>query len=71
MTVSLLPYVDFVDGSKCNTQNLASAAWEIYMPIDELISLHGICLKCATNNITEYSAIIELLSESISLVLDA
>jgi ribonuclease HI len=71
MSVSLLPYVGFVDGASHSTQNLASAAWEIYMPIDELISLHGICLRRATNNIVEYSAIIELLSESISLVFDA
>jgi hypothetical protein len=67
MMVSLLPYVDFADGASCSTHNLASVAWEIYMPIDELISLHGICRRHATNNIEEYSAVIELLSESISL----
>ena len=71
MLTSFLPYVDFSDGASHSTWNLASVACAIYMPIDELISLHGICLRCATNDITEYSAIIELLSEAISLVLDA
>jgi ribonuclease HI len=67
MSVSPLPYVGFVDGASHSTQNLASVAWEIYMPTDELISLRGICLGRATNNIVEYSAVIELLTEAISL----
>jgi hypothetical protein len=67
MSASPLPYVGFVDGASRSTQNLASVAWEIYMPTDELISLHGICLGRATNNIVEYSAVIELLTEAISL----
>jgi ribonuclease HI len=67
MSTLPLPYVGFVDGASHSTQNLASVAWEIYMPTDELISLHGICLGRATNNITEYSTVIELLTEAISL----
>ena len=51
--MSSLPYIDFVDGASRSTQNLASAAWEIYAPTDELISLHGVCLGHATNNIVE------------------
>jgi hypothetical protein len=65
MSVSLLPYVGFDDGASRSTQNLTYAAWEIYRPTDELISLHGICLGRATNIIAEYSAIIELLTEAI------
>ena len=67
MSVSSLPYIGFVDGSSLSTQNLAFAAWEIYAPTDELISLHGVCLGRATNNIVEYSAVIELLTGVVSL----
>jgi ribonuclease HI len=35
--------------------------------MNELISLQGVCLGCATNNIVEYSAVIELLIDTISL----
>jgi ribonuclease HI len=66
MSASSLPYIEFFDGASYSTQNLASIAWEIYAPTDELISLHGVCLGRATNNIMEYSAIIELLNETIS-----
>jgi hypothetical protein len=61
------PISGFVDGASRSTQNLASVAWEIYAPTDELISLHGVFLGRATNNITEYSAVIELLTDVISL----
>jgi hypothetical protein len=62
-----LPYIGFADGASRSTQNLASAAWEIYAPTNELISLRGICLGQATNNIAEYSVVIELLVDAISL----
>jgi hypothetical protein len=62
-----LPYIGFADGSSRSTQNLASVAWAIYAPTNELISLRGVCLGQATNNITEYSAVIELLVDAISL----
>jgi ribonuclease HI len=62
-----LPYVGFADGASRSTQNLASAAWAIYTPTNELISLRGVCLGRATNNIAEYSAVIELLVDAISL----
>jgi hypothetical protein len=67
MSVSLLPYIGFIDGASHNTQNLASAAWAIYAPTNELISLHGIFLGRATNNIAEYSEVIELLTDVVSL----
>jgi ribonuclease HI len=67
MSVSSLPYIGFTDGASRSTQNLASAAWEIYAPTNELISLHGVCLGRATNNIVEYSAVIELLTDVVSL----
>jgi ribonuclease HI len=62
-----LPYIGFPDGASHSTQNLASAAWAIYAPTNELISLRGVCLGRATNNTAEYSAIVELLVDAISL----
>ena len=67
MSGSSLPYIGFADGASHSTRNLASAAWAIYAPTNELISLRGVCLGHATNNIAEYSVVIELLVDSISL----
>jgi ribonuclease HI len=67
MSDSFLPYIVFADGASHSTWNLASAAWAIYTPTNKLVSLQGICLGRATNNIAEYSAIIELLVDAISL----
>jgi ribonuclease HI len=67
MSESSLPYIGFADGASRSTQNLASTAWAIYTPTNELVSLRGVCLGRATNNIAEYSIIIELLVDSISL----
>ena len=41
-------------------------AWTIYAPTNDLISLHGIFLGHATNNIAEYNVVIELLTDAIS-----
>ena len=62
-----LPYIGFADGASRSTQNLASAVWVIYAPTIELVSLQGVCLGQATNNIAEYIAVIELLVDVISL----
>ena len=67
MSESSLPYIGFVDGASRSTQNLASISWAIYAPTNELISLQGVCLSRATNNIAEYKAVIKLLTNAISL----
>jgi ribonuclease HI len=67
MSESSLPYIGFADGASHSTQNLASAVWANYAPTNELVSLRGVCLGHATNNIAEYSAVIELLVDAISL----
>jgi ribonuclease HI len=67
MSESSLPYIGFVDGASHSTRNLASVVWAIYTPTNELVSLRGVCLGRATNNIAEYSVIIELLVDAISL----
>lgn len=69
MSTSLQTYIGFADGACHNTQNISSTAWVIYSPSDELVSMHGVSLSQTTNNIAEYSAVIELLSESISFVI--
>jgi hypothetical protein len=61
------PHIGFADGSSRSTHNLSYAAWEIYAPTSELISLRGVCLGHVTNNITEYSTVIKLLIDDISL----
>ena len=61
------PYVRFTDGACRSTRNLSSAAWVIYDPHGELIDLQGVCLGRTTNNVAEYSAVIELLAEAINL----
>jgi len=65
--MSVSPHIGFADGACRSTLNLSSATWAIYDPHGELIDLQGICLGQTTNNITEYSTIIDLLSEAIAL----
>ena len=59
-------YFGFVDGDSRHTWNIASAAWVIYH-FDQVVSLGGICLGLATNNMVEYHAIIGLLPQASSL----
>ena len=65
--MSIFPYVGFVDGASRNTRNLSSAAWVIYDPIGELINSQGIFLGPTTNNVVEYSTVLELLTKAINL----
>ena len=59
-------YIGFVDGASCHTQNSALAAWVIYTPMGQVLSLGGICLRPYLNNVSEYSVVIELLCDAIS-----
>jgi ribonuclease HI len=59
-------YLGFTDGASRHTQNLASVAWVIYSPEGQLVSSGGICLGPSTNNVVEYSIIIEILRDTIS-----
>jgi len=67
MSTSLQTYIGFASGACRNTRNISSAAWVIYSPPDELVSMHGVSLGQTTNNIAKYSAVIGLLSESTHL----
>ena len=64
-------YVGFTDGASRSTRNLSSASWVIYDPAHELIELQGICRGQTTDNVTEYSVFLELLTEAINLVIRA
>jgi len=66
MSIHLQTYIGFSDGTSHITQNFSFVAYAIYSPTDELVSIHGIWLGQKTNNIEEYSVVIELLSNAIS-----
>ena len=66
MTSELVVYTGFADGASHHTLNLTSVAWVIYEPSDQLLSSGSTCLGPSTNNIVEYSVIIELLLDAIS-----
>ena len=65
MSTSLQTYNGFANGACHSTQNISSVAWVIYLPTDELVSMHGVSLGQIANNIVEYSTTIELLSNAI------
>jgi len=67
MSKYLEPFVGYDDGASCSTQNLSSASWAIFAPSGKLVSFQGICIGRSTKNIAEYSVLIKLLSDSISL----
>jgi ribonuclease HI len=60
-------FVGYADSSSWHTQRLASTAWVIFTPQGQLLSSGGICLGDTTNNVVEYSAVIELLRDALSL----
>ena len=66
MSTESLVYVGYVNGANRHTQNLASAAWVIYTSTGQVLSSGGICLRPLSNNIAEYSVMIELLHDAIS-----
>ena len=59
-------FIGFADGAIHHTQHLASVAWVIYTPMGHVLSLGGVCLQPSSNNVAEYSAVIELLRDAIS-----
>ena len=66
MSTEYLVYVGYADGSSRHTQNLALTAWVIYTPMGQFFSSGGVCLWPSSNNIIEYSVMIELLHNAIS-----
>jgi hypothetical protein len=66
MSTESLVFLGFTDGASHHTQNVASVAWVIYSPDEQLVSSGGICLEPSMNNVVEYSIVIELLHDAIS-----
>lgn len=66
MTSESLIHTGFADGASHHTLNPTSAAWVIYEPSGQLLSSGSTCLGPLINNIVEYSAIIEMLLDTIS-----
>jgi ribonuclease HI len=60
-------FIGYADGASQHTQRLASVAWVIFTPRGQLLSSEGISLGDTTNNVTEYSEIIELLRDTLSI----
>ena len=61
-----MDFYGFVDGACRHTLNLTSAAWVLYSSAEDLVSSWAVCIGPATNNITEYEAVIGLLTEASS-----
>ena len=66
MSMESSTYIGLADGVSRHTQHLASAAWVIYTPMGQVLSSGGVCLWSSSNNVAEYSAVIELLWDAIS-----
>ena len=66
MSMESSTYIGFADGASRHTQHSASAAWVIYTPMGQVLSSGGVCLRPSSNNVAEYSTIIELLRDVIS-----
>ena len=59
-------YIGFADGASRHTQNSSFSTWVIYTPTGQVLSSGGICLWSSSNNVAQYSAVIELLQDAIS-----
>ena len=66
MSIESSVYVGSVDNASHHTQNSALATWVIYTPRGQFLSSGGVCLRPSSNNIVEYSVMIELLHDAIS-----
>ena len=71
VVLDVMSHFGFADGASRHTRNLASAAWVLHYPSGQLLVSRGVCIGPASNNIAEYTAVIHLLSEAISLGVDS
>ena len=61
-----IDFYGFNNGACFHTLKLALAAWVLYSLAHDLVSSGAVCIGLATNNSTEYQAVIGLLTEVIS-----
>ena len=66
MSMESSVYIGFIDGASRHTQNSASTTWVIYTPTGQVLSLGGVSLWPSSNNVVEYSVLIQLLCDVIS-----
>jgi ribonuclease HI len=66
MSMESSVYLGFADDVNSHTQNMSSITWVIYSSEGQLVSSSGVRLEPSTNNVAEYSSIIELLHDAIS-----
>ena len=59
-------YVGFTDGASRHIENSTLASWVIYTPTGQVLSSGHVYLWPSSNNIVEYSVMIELLCDAIS-----
>jgi ribonuclease HI len=57
-------HISYTDSASRWTQNLTSAAWDLYTPSHVLLHYSGICLGSDTNNQDEYDVGIGFLTEA-------
>jgi hypothetical protein len=60
-----LAYLGLTDGASHQTQNLASIAWVVYSPEDQLVSSGGVFLGPSMNNVAKYRSVIDILCNAI------
>lgn len=66
MLAFLETYVGYANGASRSNQKISSTTWAIFSPNGELVSLRGICIGHSTNNIVEYSVVVEIFYDAIS-----
>ena len=60
-------YIGYADATSHTSQNIASVAWVIFSSTNEFIGSGGLFLGLATNNVVEYEAVIDLLTQAYAL----
>ena len=65
MSMESSTFIGFADGVSRHTQQSTSAAWVIYIPMVQVLSSRGVCLRPSSNNVAEYCTVIELLRDAI------
>jgi hypothetical protein len=66
ISMEYLVFLGFIDGATSHTLNMASTTWVIYSPEGQLVSSGGIFMEPSTNNVVDYSVVIELMCDTIS-----
>lgn len=65
ISTSLELYIGYVDGANRSSWRLFSTTWDVFAQNGKLASMQGICIGFSTNDIVEYSAMVELLFDVI------